>query len=140
MTDIYAKNKRSQIMSRIRGQETKPEILVRKYLFARGFRYKKNDKTLFGKPDIVLPKYKAVVFVNGCFWHGHNCKAGKLPTTSKTFWKNKIDSNVKRDKNNRLKLRKRGWRVFTIWQCKIKNSDIREKSLAALVYKIKDSN
>jgi DNA mismatch endonuclease (patch repair protein) len=96
MADQYSKSKRSKIMSAISGKETKPEIIVRKYLFSKGFRYRKNDKRLLGKPDIVLPKYKTVIFVNGCFWHGHRCPAGKLPDTNKEFWSEKIDFNVKK--------------------------------------------
>jgi len=97
--DKFSPKKRSEIMSKITGKETKPEILVRKYLFAKGFRYRKNVKTLPGKPDIVLPKYKTVVFINGCFWHGHkNCKKANLPTTNFNFWKEKIDKNIIRDK------------------------------------------
>ena len=86
MSDIYSKSKRSDIMSRISGKETKPEILVRKYLFSKGFRFRKNVKELPGKPDIVLPKYKTVIFIHGCFWHGHTCKRGKLPQTNYQFW------------------------------------------------------
>ncbi len=87
-------------MSKVLGKETKPEILVRKFLFEKGFRYRKNDKRYPGKPDIVLPKYKTVIFIHGCFWHGHNCSAGKLPETKKEFWQNKIDSNIVRDKKS----------------------------------------
>jgi DNA mismatch endonuclease (patch repair protein) len=84
-------------MSKISGKETKPEILVRKFLFANGFRYRKNDKRSPGKPDIVLPKYKTVIFIHGCFWHGHNCPARKLPETRKEFWRKKIQENIDRD-------------------------------------------
>ena len=133
MTDIFSKQKRSEIMSKITGKDTKPEILVRKFLFANGFRYRKNVKTLPGKPDIVLPKYKTVIFVHGCFWHGHNCKAGKLPETRKEFWKEKINGNIKRDKRNKLELEKSGWKVITIWQCELKNNEIRTKTLEKLI-------
>jgi len=133
MTDIFSKQKRSEIMSKISGKETKPEILVRKYLFANGFRYRKNVKDLPGKPDIVLPKYKTVIFIHGCFWHGHNCKAGKLPKTRKEFWKEKINRNIQRDKNNKIELQKQGWKVITIWQCKLKNKMIQEKTLKNLI-------
>jgi len=115
------------------GKETKPEILVRKYLFANGFRYRKNVKDLPGKPDIVLPKYKTIIFVHGCFWHGHNCKAGKLPETRKEFWKEKINGNIQRDKNNKIELQKQGWKVITIWQCELKNKMIQEKTLKNLI-------
>jgi DNA mismatch endonuclease (patch repair protein) len=111
-------------MSKISGTETKPEILVRKYLFSKGFRYRKNHKKLPGKPDIVLNKYNTVVFIHGCFWHGHkNCKAAKLPETRKEFWKAKIDSNKKRDIKNIAELTKLGWRVITIWQCELKKQN-----------------
>ena len=132
MTDIFSKQKRSEIMSKISGKETRPEILVRKYLFANGFRYRKNVKHLPGKPDIVLPKYKTVIFVHGCFWHGHNCKAGKLPETRKEFWKEKINGNIERDKRNKSELEKLGWNVTTIWQCELKNKDVRIKTLEKL--------
>ncbi len=133
MTDIFSKQKRSQIMSKISGKDTKPEIKVRKYLFSKGFRYRKNVKTLPGKPDIVLPKYKTVIFVHGCFWHGHNCPAGKLPETRKEFWENKIRGNVERDKRNKIELEKNGWRVITVWQCELKNKKIQEETLNRLV-------
>ncbi len=120
-------------MSKISGKDTKPEIKVRKYLFSKGFRYRKNVKTLPGKPDIVLPKYKTVIFVHGCFWHGHNCPAGKLPETRKEFWENKIRGNVERDKRNKIELEKNGWRVITVWQCELKNKKIQEETLNRLV-------
>jgi DNA mismatch endonuclease (patch repair protein) len=130
MTDIYSKNKRSQIMSKISGKETEPEILVRKFLFRKGFRYRKNDKRYPGTPDIVLPKYKTVIFVHGCFWHGHNCRAGKLPETRKEFWQNKIDTNIARDKKNRQDLEKLGW--------KVKNKKIRAEKLKEIEQKIQN--
>ncbi len=133
MTDIFSKQKRSEIMSKISGKETKPEILVRKFLFANGFRFRKNDKRYPGKPDIVLPKYKTVIFIHGCFWHGHNCKAGKLPKTRKEFWKEKINRNIERDKRNKIDLEKQGWKVITIWQCELKNKMILEKTLNNLI-------
>lgn len=122
MADIFSKDKRSRIMSKILGKETKPEIKVRKYLFSLGFRYRKNDKRFAGKPDIVLPKYRTVIFVNGCFWHGHkDCKKAALPTTRREFWEQKISSNVTRDARNIQLLQQDGWRVMTIWQCQLKN-------------------
>ncbi|MGI5089886.1 DNA mismatch endonuclease Vsr [Treponema sp. OMZ 305] len=120
MPDIFSKSKRSDIMSKISGKETKPEILVRKYLFAHGFRYRKNVKKLPGKPDIVLPKYKTIIFVNGCFWHGHeNCKKSALPTTNTEFWKEKISANVIRDKKVFTELHSMGYKVLIIWQCEL---------------------
>jgi len=132
MTDIYSKQKRSKIMSKISGKESKPEILVRKFLFTNGFRYRKNDKRYPGKPDIVLPRYKTVIFIHGCFWHGHNCKAGKLPETRKEFWEEKIKGNIERDKRNKSELEKLGWNVIIIWQCELKNNEIKTKTLDKL--------
>lgn len=107
-------------MSKISGKETKPEILVRKYLFAHGFRYRKNAKDLPGKPDIVLPKYKTVIFVNGCFWHGHrNCKKAALPVTNTEFWSKKISSNIIRDEKTYVELSGIGYKVLIIWQCEL---------------------
>jgi DNA mismatch endonuclease (patch repair protein) len=120
MSDIYDENKRSEIMSKISGKETKTEILVRNFLFANGFRYRKNVKELPGKPDIVLPKYKTIIFIHGCFWHGHACKAGKLPETKNEFWEKKISDNVVRDSKNKELLQCAGWKVIVIWQCEIK--------------------
>lgn len=132
MSDIFTKQKRSEIMSKISGKETKPEIIVRKFLFVNGFRYRKNDKRYSGKPDIVLTKYKTVIFIHGCFWHGHNCPAGKLPETRKEFWENKISMNVERDKKNTKDLEDDGWHVIIIWQCDLKTKEIREKTLKEL--------
>lgn len=140
MTDIYSKNKRSGIMSKISGKETKYEILVRKFLFRKGFRYRKNDKRLPGRPDIVLPKYKTIIFIHGCFWHGHHCKAGKLPETNKEFWENKINSNIERDKKNQHKLEKLGWKIIIMWQCKLKNKIMITKKLKEIEQKIQDEH
>jgi DNA mismatch endonuclease (patch repair protein) len=137
MSDIYSKQKRSEIMSRISGKETKPEILVRKFLFANGFRFRKNVKDLPGKPDIVLPKYKTVIFIHGCFWHGHTCKRGTLPTTNIEFWKTKIGGNIERDKRDISELEKQGWNVIVIWQCEIKNIELQNERLAKLLSEIK---
>ncbi len=139
MADIFSKQKRSEIMSKISGKETKPEITVRKFLFAHGFRYRKNVKDLPGKPDIVLPKYKTVIFINGCFWHGHNCPAGKLPESNREFWEKKINENKKRDKKNYQKLREKGWKVIIIWECQLKNNKMKEKTLKALIIKLKNN-
>ena len=117
-------------MSKISGKETKPEILVRKYLFAKGFRYRKNVKTLPGKPDIVLPKYKTVIFVNGCFWHMHeNCKSSSIPINNHDFWKEKLERNVERDKKNYKDLKAMGIKVVVIWECEIKKMVKDEKFL-----------
>lgn len=110
-------------MSRVKSKNTKPEILVRKFLFSHGYRYRVNRKDLPGKPDIVLPKYKTVIFINGCFWHGHeNCKYATIPETNHKFWKDKISSNMARDKIVHEKLLGLGWSVIYIWQCRLKSS------------------
>lgn len=118
--DIWDKEKRSQVMSKIRSKNTKPELALRKALFARGFRFRVYDKRLSGTPDIVLPKYKTVIFVHGCFWHKHEgCKYSHIPKTNTQFWINKITSNVERDKTNTEKLTVAGWNVLIVWECEI---------------------
>lgn len=120
MTDTVSKEKRSEIMSRIRGKDTKIEVMVRKWLFAHGFRYRKNDKRYPGTPDIVLPKYRTVVFVNGCFWHGHeNCKLYSQPKSNVEYWKTKIESNIHRDEKNIKSLEEDGWKVIVVWECEL---------------------
>jgi len=132
MADTVSKEKRSEIMSHVTGKETKPEIIVRKYLFARGLRYRKNVKRLPGTPDIVLPKYKTVVFVNGCFWHGHRgCKYSHLPSTNLEYWEKKIADNLERDERKKRELEELGYRVLTVWQCQLKTK-VRESSLNSL--------
>ncbi len=137
MSDIFSQTKRSDIMSKISSKDTKPEILVRKFLFSKGFRYRINVKTLPGKPDIVLPKYKTIIFVNGCFWHGHNCKKGKLPSSNTDFWKEKISNNKSRDAKNSDLLVKHGWKVIIIWQCEISNVNNRETRLEFLLEELR---
>ena len=130
--DVHDKKTRSYNMSQIKGKNTKPEEMVRKYLFAQGFRYRKNDKKLPGTPDIVLPKYKTVIFVNGCFWHGHKgCKYFVWPKSNPDFWKKKIETNISRDLQKIKLLQSQGWRVITIWECELKptNRDARYKKL-----------
>lgn len=120
--DIWSREKRSEVMSRIRNKGTKPEITLRKALFARGFRYRVNVGTLLGKPDIVLPRYKTVIFVHGCFWHGHpGCKYAYTPKSNTEFWVNKILSNKKRDTATEHKLEESGWKVITVWECEIRH-------------------
>lgn len=122
MTDIFPKKKRSQIMASVKSIETKPEILIRKLLFSKGFRFRKNVKSLPGSPDIVLPKHKTIIFVHGCFWHGHkNCKAADKPKSNIKYWINKIDGNTKRDAKRIRQLKKMGWNVIVIWECDIGN-------------------
>lgn len=137
MADIFTKRKRSQIMASISGRETKPEILVRKFLFSKGFWFRKNVKTLPGKPDIVLPKYKTIILVHGCFWHGHkNCKKASLPSTNKAFWKNKIESNIKRDDKVKRELKGKEWKVITIWECNLKSKNKFDKEMRKLLNKL----
>ncbi len=122
MTDVHSPETRSYNMSRIRSKDTKPEERVRKYLFAKGFRYRKNDKRLPGKPDIVLPKYKTVVFINGCFWHRHEgYKCFKWPSSNVDFWREKLQKNVERDKKNYNELLGDNWKVIVLWECKLKS-------------------
>ncbi len=124
MADVHDPATRSYNMSQIKGKNTKPEVLVRKFLFAQGFRFRLHDKKLPGKPDIVLPKYKTVIFVNGCFWHGHQeCKYFVLPKTNTEFWNAKITGNVKKDILNQVKLVEMGWRVIVVWECELRDGD-----------------
>lgn len=121
MADVHDKATRSYNMSQIKATNTKPELLVRKFLHANGFRYKLHDKKLPGKPDIVLPKYKTVIFIHGCFWHGHtNCKYFVVPKTRTEWWLNKINTNKANDAKAMKALKKEGWRVITVWECKLK--------------------
>jgi DNA mismatch endonuclease (patch repair protein) len=134
--DTFSKSKRSEIMSKVSGKDTKPEILVRKYLFSKGFRYRKNVNGLPGKPDIVLPKYKTIIFIHGCFWHGHrNCEASQLPESNIEYWTKKISSNIKRDSQNKKTLKTLGWNVIVIWECELKTKN-RKKRLSSIVNKL----
>ncbi|MBS4785755.1 MAG: DNA mismatch endonuclease Vsr [Clostridiales bacterium] len=134
--DNHSKETRSYNMSMIKSSGTKPEETVRKYLFSKGLRYRKNVKTLPGKPDVVLPKYKTIVFVNGCFWHGHKgCKYFVLPKTNMEFWTEKITTNIKRDEITYKKLQDMGWNVLIVWECELKK-DKRENTLEYLYYNI----
>ena len=120
MTDIVSAPVRSRMMSGIRGKDTKPEMLVRRFLHGYGFRYKVHDKNLPGKPDIVLPKYRTVIFIHGCFWHQHRkCKYAAMPKSNHAFWKSKLDGNVTRDRKIVSQLKKAGWDCHTIWECQI---------------------
>ena len=120
MADVVSPIVRSKIMAAVGQKNTKPELLVRKFLFSHGFRYKINDKKLLGSPDIVLPKYKTIIFVHGCFWHSHDkCPNSKLPASNLEYWNQKISKNKIRDKKNIFELKKSGWKVLTIWECEI---------------------
>lgn len=125
-------------MSRIRSTNSKPEEIVRKYLFAQGFRYRKNVKKLPGCPDIVLPKYKTVIFVNGCFWHKHDCPRFVWPSSNQEYWIPKIQRNTKRDSQNAALLKDQGWNVITIWECELKKA-VREERLYRLAAEIKNN-
>lgn len=119
--DPFTPEKRSEIMRAVKGRDTKPEVALRKALFALGLRYRLIVKDLPGKPDLVFPRYKTVIFVHGCFWHGHDCKRGaRIPKTNTTYWVEKIARNKARDQNNAAELKKLGWRVITVWECELK--------------------
>ena len=120
MTDVVDRKTRSRMMSGIRGKDTSPELLIRKALFRQGFRYRLHYTGLPGKPDLVFPKYRAIVLINGCFWHGHGCHLFKWPKTRHEFWKLKISGNVERDRRNQGKLHEIGWRVLVVWECAVK--------------------
>lgn len=127
MADTVSKKRRSEIMSSVRSSNTEPELIIRKFLFNQGFRYRINDKSLPGKPDIKLTKYKCVILINGCFWHGHeNCRIYVMPKTNQDFWKKKILRNVERDRNNIEALRSMGWRVIVIWECELRKKFLPE--------------
>ena len=126
MTDNHTPEIRSYNMSHIRSKDTTPEERVRKYLFAHGFRYRKNVKTLPGKPDIVLKKYKTVIFVHGCFWHMHDCGRFHWPTTNEDYWRPKILGNVERDRKNFEELQALGWNVIIVWECELKKKVFNE--------------
>ena len=138
--DNRSKEARSRNMSNIPSTNTKPEETVRKYLFAHGFRYRKNVSKLPGKPDIVLPKYKTVIFVNGCFWHGHEgCKYFVQPKTNTDFWNAKFKYNQDRDARNYQKLRDLGWRIRIVWECEIRHADASDR-MGRLLEEIKDQS
>ena len=123
MSDSLTAQKRSWNMSRIKGKDTKIEIVVRKYLFSKGFRFRKNDKRYQGKPDVVLPKYKTVIFVNGCFWHRHpGCKDATIPKTRTDFWLEKLNKNVSNDERNIKLLKNDGWSVIVLWECELEKN------------------
>jgi DNA mismatch endonuclease (patch repair protein) len=126
-------------MSRVRQANTDLELLVSKFLFNKGFRYRKNDKRLPGSPDIVLPKYRIAIFVHGCFWHGHRgCKASRLPKTRNKTWTDKISQNIKRDRRFIRQLKKIGWNVIIVWGCELKNKDKKIKRLEDLIKEIEE--
>lgn len=130
--DIISKEKRSHIMSLIKSKNTKPELIVRSFLHHQGLRFRLHKKDLPGQPDLVFKKFNTVIFVHGCFWHGHddpNCKSSHIPKSNSQFWSNKIEKNQNRDKSNMEKLKTLGWRIITIWECEIKKPQILDKLL-----------
>jgi DNA mismatch endonuclease, patch repair protein len=133
MADVHEPEVRSYNMSRIKGKNTKPEMLVRKFLFSKGFRYRLHDKKLPGRPDLVLPKYKTVIFVHGCFWHGHkNCKYYVTPKTRTQWWNKKIEENIIRDIKLERRIKIDGWKVIVIWECDLKPKKIVESLIKLL--------
>jgi len=136
--DRLSREKRSWNMSRIKSKDTKIEIMARKYLFAKGFRYRKNDKRFPGKPDIVLPKYKTVIFINGCFWHMHcGCKYGRLPKSNVDYWKEKLEKNVENDFSHIQQIKNMGWNVIIIWECELKKDF--ESTMSSIIEQLKNA-
>ena len=137
--DVHSKEIRSLNMSRIKGKNTKPELLVRKFLHAQGFRFRLHVKDLPGKPDLVLPKYKTVIFVHGCFWHGHeNCKYYVVPKTKTDWWLNKINGNKTNDEKAMQTLQKLGWQVIVLWECDLKTKVV-EQTLTNLLSRLQQN-
>ena len=133
-TDIFSKQKRSEVMRAVKGANTKPEIAMRKALHRLGLRYRLHAKHLPGKPDLVFPRFNAVLFVHGCFWHGHDCPRGsRIPKSNRAYWTAKIARNKARDGENRRALAKRGWRVFAVWECETKDADRAAARLARAI-------
>jgi DNA mismatch endonuclease, patch repair protein len=140
MTDTHSKTVRSYNMSRIRSKNTKPELAVRKYLFAHGFRYRLQDKKLPGKPDIIMPKYKTVIFVHGCFWHAHeNCRYAVMPKSNTEYWTNKIYGNLARDHSASLKLHELGWKQIILWECDLRKLNF-ESAMLKLIKQLQSDN
>lgn len=136
MVDVVDPATRSRMMSGIRGKDTKPELLVRKYLHAQGLRFRLHVKNLPGKPDIVLSKYRAIVFVHGCFWHHHEgCKYATMPSSRVDYWTNKLSDNVARDQYQSAALERLGWRVFVVWECELQGSTKRLEWLYSKIIK-----
>lgn len=134
MADIVDKATRSRMMSGIRGRDTKPELMVRRFLHRLGFRYRLHVRTLPGRPDIVLPKYRSAVFVHGCFWHQHaGCRFAVMPRSNSEFWRTKLNGNVERDAVTARRLSELGWRALTIWECEVENEDALRKLAANIV-------
>lgn len=137
--DTISREQRSRTMSRIRSKNTKPEMLVRRFLYANGFRYRVNVRTLPGSPDIVLKKFRTVIFIHGCFWHSHSCQQGRLPQTNVDFWTRKLTRNKERDSDVREKLRQLGWKTMIVWECQLKPA-VRQQTLQEVVYLLNKAN
>lgn len=138
IVDTFSTEQRSKMMSKIASKNTIPEMIVRKSLHSRGFRYRLHDNKLPGKPDLVLPKYKTVIFVHGCFWHAHEgCKFYRMPKSNTDYWKKKIENNISRDIKNRKALQELGWNVIVVWECELKNNA--EKRCSDLAKQISNS-
>ena len=130
MPDTLTPEQRRRCMSRVKGKDTAPELIVRKLVHHMGFRFRLHRKDLPGKPDIVLPRHKKVIFVHGCFWHGHKgCKRSKRPDSNVEFWNKKIDANIERDKRNQKELGKLGWKSIIIWECEVRNARLLERKI-----------
>lgn len=130
MADRITPEERSENMRKIKGKDTKPEILVRKYLFSKGYRFRKNDKRYPGKPDLILPKYKTAIFINGCFWHQHpGCRYAYMPKSRTEFWKAKFERNCENDQKHYSELEKMGWKVIVIWECRLAKKIFDEEML-----------
>jgi DNA mismatch endonuclease, patch repair protein len=135
MVDVFSQVKRSWIMGRVKGRDTKPEMMVRSLVHRMGFRFRVHRRDLPGNPDVVLPRHRKVIFIHGCFWHGHpGCPRSKRPTTNQTFWDKKLNGNLERDKRFQEELRHTGWRVLVIWQCETKISDFLMIKLERFLY------
>jgi DNA mismatch endonuclease (patch repair protein) len=140
MADVHDKETRSYNMSRIKSKDTKPEILVRKFLFKKGLRYRLHVKTLPGKPDLVFPKYKTCIFIHGCFWHHHkNCRKANIPKTNQAYWVPKIQRNLERDGRNMRQLRKMKWKIIIVWECQLIAKRV-EKTIDALIKQIENKH
>ncbi|HQU59793.1 MAG TPA: DNA mismatch endonuclease Vsr [Saprospiraceae bacterium] len=134
MADVFDKNKRSDIMKRVKSSNTRPEMLIRKYLFSKGYRYRLHKKDIPGKPDLIFPAKKKIIFINGCFWHGHDCKRGaRIPKANREYWLKKIGRNVERDKENFSKLKELGYKVAVIWECEMKDFQAIAEKLATFL-------
>lgn len=140
MADVMTPKQRSRCMAAVKGKDTKPEMIVRKYLFSCGMRFRVQVRKLPGTPDIVLPKYKTVIFVNGCFWHGHeDCKYFRLPKSNVEFWKEKIKRNIERDRESMQALLDLGWKIIRVWECELRNKANRENTLNKIYKSITSS-